>query len=152
LRIRGIIRREVTGLTRKSIHKFSLGFSDKETVKLDFDDTPFKVVKNWAERACNWFNMGGFIILRSSKNHYHVVFDRNVTWIENIHIMCWVASESKISSLKDYVLMQGIKETSTLRIGKKGVKPSPRIVNRFGEQKKQIDSYLLSKKQLTNLN
>jgi hypothetical protein len=139
-------------LTRKSIPKFTLGISDKETVKLDFDDIPFKTVKNWAERACNWFNLGGFIILRSSKNHYHVVFDRGVTWIENVHIMCWVASESKILALKDYMLMQGIKETSTLRIGKKDGKPSPRIVYCFGEKYKQIASYLSSKKQLTKLN
>ena len=87
-------------MTNKSNPNFILSILDKSTVKLNFDDTPFKTVKNWAERACHWFNLGGFIILRSSKNHYHVVFDRSVTWIENLHIMCWVASESKILTLK----------------------------------------------------
>lgn len=50
-----------------------LGFSDRETVKLDFDNTPFKNVRYWAVRAYNWFHLEGFWILRSSKNSYHVV-------------------------------------------------------------------------------
>jgi hypothetical protein len=50
-----------------------LGYTDKSTVKLDFDDAYFKFVKYWALRTMKWFKLRGFIILRSSKNHYHVV-------------------------------------------------------------------------------
>lgn len=126
----------------KSIRKPLLGYSDKSTVKLDFDDVPFKTVKYWSKRAYYWFDLDGIIFLRSSPNHYHAVFNRPVTWRENVHIMSWVAIESQLLKLKDYALMQGIKESSTLRIGPKGDKPRPRIVGRFGNQDKEINEFL----------
>jgi hypothetical protein len=94
---------------------------------LDFDNATVKDVRYWALRSMKWFKLRGFIILRSSENCYHVVFDRSVTWAKNIHIMNWVAVESQILKLKDYALMQGIKESSTLRIGPKNRKPSPAL-------------------------
>ena len=109
-------------MTSKSNLDFVLGISDKVTVKLDFDDTPFKTVEYWAERACHWFKIESFIILKSSEDHYHVVFNRSVIWRKNIHIMSGVAIKSQIGKMKDYVLMQGIKESSTLRIEPKGEK------------------------------
>jgi hypothetical protein len=107
-------------------------------VKLNFDGVTFKTVKYWAERACSWFKLEGFIILKSSEKHYHVVFNRSVTWVKNVHIINWVAIESQIGKLKDYALMQGIKESSTLRISQKGEKPSPKIVYRYGNQDGEI--------------
>ncbi len=83
-----------------------------------------------------------FIILKSSGNSYHVVFNRAVSWSRNVHIMCWVALFSGIESLRKFVWMQGIKESSTLRIGPKGDKPRPRIVGRFGNQDKEINEFL----------
>jgi len=119
-----------------------LGISDEVTVNLDFDDTPFKTVKYWAERAYSWFKLEGFIILKSSKDHYHVIFDRRVIWRKNVHMMSWIAIESQIGKLKDYVLMQCIKESSTLRVEPKGEKPFPRIVYRYGKQDGEIINFL----------
>jgi hypothetical protein len=45
--------------------------------------------------------------------------------------MNWVALESHHEKLKDYAIMQGIKESSTLMVSPKGDKPSPRIVFRL---------------------
>jgi hypothetical protein len=118
------------------------GVTDEVTVKLDFDDTPFRWVKYWASRACNWFDLGGYIILKSSKKSYHIVFDRAVDWRTNMHILCWVAVEANNWRLKNYVLMQGIKECSTLRVGPKLEKPPPRIVYRFGDQGGEIARFL----------
>jgi hypothetical protein len=101
-----------------------------------------KKVKYWARRACDWFKLGGFIILRSSEDHYHVLFDASVDWVSNCHIMGWVAVESQIQKLKDYVLMQLIKESSTLRVGAKGRSGSPRIVNCEGSQDNEIKNFL----------
>jgi len=81
-------------------HNVIIGYTDRETAKLNFDDTPFRTVKYWAERTCNWFKLG--FIIKSSHRSYHVVFDREVTWKKNIHIMNWVAIESQIPKLKDY--------------------------------------------------
>ncbi len=57
-----------------------IGFSDTETVKLDFDDTSFEIVKYWAKRVMRWFRLGGFVILKSSEKCYHVLFGSSVSW------------------------------------------------------------------------
>ncbi len=76
-------------MTKKSNPKPITGYSDTETVKLDFDYTPFKKVKYWALRTMKWFNLGGFIIIKSSKQSYHVLFNRKVSWSENMRIVAW---------------------------------------------------------------
>lgn len=123
-----------------------LGYSDKSTIKLDFDDASLKVVKYWALRAMKWFRLRGFIILKSSKNHYHVVFDRSVTWERNMHIVAWVALETGNTKLQKYLVMQCIKEASTLRMSPKKEKPMPRIVFRFGRQDLKIKNFLKQRK------
>lgn len=122
--------------------KSIIGYTDTETVKLDFDKTPFKEVKYWALRTMKWFKLEGFIILKSSENNYHVVFNRPVTWTENMHIVAWVSLESHNPMIKKWFLMQCIKEGSTLRVSPKRDKASPRIVCRYGEQNKEIRSFL----------
>jgi hypothetical protein len=59
-----------------------------------------------------------------------------------MQVMAWVAMLSQIPNLKKYVLMQCIKEGSTLRVSPKGDKPSPRIVFHYGKQDMQIRKFL----------
>lgn len=68
-------------MNEKWSHKSILGFTDDETVMLEFDNMPFKQVKYWAFRAMRWFKLKCFIILKSSEKCYHVVFDRKVSWV-----------------------------------------------------------------------
>jgi hypothetical protein len=49
-----------------------LGYTDKSTVKLDFDDVSFKFVKYWALRTLEWVRLRGFIVLKSSKQVSHL--------------------------------------------------------------------------------
>jgi hypothetical protein len=129
-----------------------LGYTDKSTVKLDFDDVPFKLVKYWAIRAMKWFRLRGFIILKSSKNHYHVLFDKSVTWKKNMHIVAWVCLESKNEGLKKWFLMQCIKESSTLRVSSKNEKPSPMVVIRYNKQDNEISRFLEWRKFIKSIN
>jgi hypothetical protein len=71
-----------------------VGYTDNETVMLDFDDTSFRTVRYWALKLMKWFKLEGFIILKSSKNCYHVVFNRKVSWTENMKIVAWVSLQS----------------------------------------------------------
>jgi hypothetical protein len=136
-----------------------IGDWDKETVRLDFDDTLLSEVKLWSYRACLWFHLDGFIVFQSSmknyiakrnnrvfyrfrKGSYLVVFDRSVHWDTNVKIMNWVGLESGNLNLQKYVRMQCIKKTSTVRISNKGNKPIPKIVFRFGNQNRQIKKFL----------
>jgi hypothetical protein len=126
---------------------FILGITDQETVKLDFDNTRFKTVKYWAMRTMKWFKLKGFIILKSSKNNYHVVFDKKVSpWKDNVKIMAWVCLLSQHKALTKWFLMQCIKEGSTLRVSEKKEKPQPRIVYRYGSQQNQIAEFLAYRK------
>ncbi|MEM3700697.1 MAG: hypothetical protein QXL57_07530 [Candidatus Bathyarchaeia archaeon] len=125
---------------------FIMGITDKNTVKLDFDKTKFRTVKYWAMRTMRWFKLKGFIILKSSKNSYHVVFDKKVSWEKNVKIMAWVSLLSQNKNLQKWFTMQAIKEGSTLRVSAKKDKPEPRIVFRYGSQENQIAEFLAYRK------
>jgi hypothetical protein len=125
-----------------------LGYTDKSTVKLDFDNVSFRFVKYWALWTMKWFKLRGFIILRSSKNYYHVLFDRSVTWKKNVHIIAWVCLESKNEVLKKWFLMQCIRESTTLRVSPKGEKLSPRVVFRNSKRDKEINNFLVWRKSI----
>jgi hypothetical protein len=143
---------KVSGLKKKSKAEnnnnlpFVLGITDTETVKLDFDKTPFRTVKFWALKTMKWFKLKGLIILKSSKNSYHVVFDKKVSWNENVRIIAWVCLMSKHEALTKWFLLQCIKKESTLRVSQKYNKPEPRIVYRYGSQDGMIAEFLAYRK------
>jgi hypothetical protein len=131
------------GLTEKLCRgKPVLGFTDTETVKLDFDATSFKRVKYLAKRAMDWFKLGGYVVLKSSKKSYPVVFDRAVSWSENLRVVAWVSLQSQNGGLVKWLIMQCIKQSSTLRVSRKNKKHSPRIVVRHGKQDGEIQEFL----------
>ena len=138
-------------MTEKSRASPVLGLSDDETVKLDFDDASLRTVRYWASRAVKWFKLDGFIILRSSKNRYHVVFDRVVSWGENMRIVAWVALLSHNKGLARWFLMQCIKGCSTLRVSPKREKASPRIVERYSKQDENIKAFLKIRKMIKKM-
>jgi len=119
-----------------------LGFTDRHTVKLDLDEMSFRSARYWADLVLEKFGQNGYIILKSSEKHYHVVFDRYVSWEENLSIIGWVAILSKSVHLLRYLAMQCIKMSSALRVAPKGDKPSPRIVDKFGSQENAIKDFL----------
>jgi hypothetical protein len=128
-------------LRKKSSRKPILGYTDRATVKLDFDGEQFRKVKYWAERALKHFRLRGYVILKSSRDHYHAIFNKTVSWEENGKIMAWVALLSRNGGLRKWKLMQDIKGASTLRISSKGDKTSPRIVFREGRQDQEIATF-----------
>ena len=103
---------------------------------------PFKRVKYWASRINRWFKLRGFIILKSSNNRYHVVFDRKVSWKSNVKIIGWACLQSKHDGLTGYFILQCIKQGSTLRISSKKEKQPPRMVYHHGKQDQQIKGFL----------
>jgi len=140
-----------SGYGTKSNHNFTLGISSDETVMLDLDDTDFKTAQYWAERAMNWFNLGGYVILKSSSSCYHVMFNRPVDWPENMRVVAWVAYLSGNEGLQRWHRMQCIKMKSTLRVGPKNDKSSPRIVKRVGDQEGQIREFIEIRNEVKNI-
>lgn len=129
-----------------SCPRFLLGYSDEDTVKLDFDNVSFHDVKYWASRTTRWFKLRGFLILKSSENCYHVVFDRVVSWSENMRIVAWVALHSHNKGLLKWFMMQCIKGCSTLRVASKREKLPPRVVCRYGEQNQNVKEFLKNRR------
>ena len=119
-----------------------LGLTDPEIVMIDCDNMPFRVVKKFALIVMDKYRLGGFIILRSSKNHYHVVFDRCVSWDDNMSAVGWFSVLSHNPKVKDYLVMQCIKKASTLRVVPTNEKPAPRLVDRFGCQDHAVKDFL----------
>ena len=138
-------------MKKKSNPKPILGYTDTETVKLDLDNMPFKSVKYWASRIGRWFRLKGFIVLKSSKNRYHVVFDRKVTWSMNVKIMGWACLLTKHKGLTGWFILQCIKQGSTLRVSPKKEKPAPRMVYRQGQQDEQVRDFLNCRKLLRTI-
>ncbi len=134
-----------------------------DTVRLDIDNTSLSIVKFWAFMVCKYHHQNGFVILESSSRehlirirhklvhgyisrNFSVIFNRRVRWETNVKIMDWVARLSNIEPLKNYVLMQGLKTTSTVRCLSKGKKPPPRVVFGYGKQDGQVKEYLETQK------
>jgi hypothetical protein len=128
-----------------------LGYTDTETVKLDVDDTTFRYVKYWAMIALHKFRLQGVLLLKSSPRCYHVVFNRTVTWSENLRIVAWVSLVAHNMSLLKWLQMQCIKQSSTLRVSRKSVKPAPRIVFRYGRDDAQIHQFLRYRRMLKQM-
>jgi hypothetical protein len=124
----------------------TIGYGNAETVMLDLDDTTFRTAKYWGRRTCKFHRLGGFILLKSSPGHYHVVFDRRVTWEENMSIVAGVVINSRHASfnegLQSWFNLQVRKGKPTLRISRKEEKPKPRVVHHEGNQDGQIAEYL----------
>ena len=97
------------------------------------------------------FKLEGFLILKSSKSCYHVVFNKTVSWTENMKIVAWVSLMSGIETTQKWFLMQCIKESSTLRVSPKREKPTPRIVYRHGKQNRQILDFLDYRKMIKKI-
>jgi len=142
------MEKEVNGLKNQKSNtqtklKCVLGFSDEETLKLDFDNVSFRTAKYWCQRACRQFHLEGFIILKSSPNHYHAVFNKPMlSWDDNMKYVAWICLWTKYRRLTEWLIMQLIKKCSTLRISPKGNKPMPRVVYKYGRQDKKIKEFL----------
>jgi hypothetical protein len=127
------------------------GHADTDTVMLDLYHIPYKVVKYWAFRTMRCFHLGGFLIMRSSYRCYHVVFNRSVSWPENLQIDAWAAIVSNNRNAQTWCLMQCIKGISTLRVSVKQVKLTPRIVCRYGNQDGEIAQFLRTRRRIKRM-
>jgi hypothetical protein len=133
-----------------------VGLSDNRTVMCDLDNVSFMKAKSSAFLTLKRFRLEGFIILKSSPKHYHVVFDKPKRWSDVLKIISWVGIMANNMNVWKWVCMQAIKKYCTLRVSPKlvnpeGFKPSPRIVYRFGSQNRQIQDFLTLRRRVLRL-
>ncbi|MEM2465620.1 MAG: hypothetical protein QXL85_08480, partial [Candidatus Bathyarchaeia archaeon] len=110
-----------------------------------------------ADKALKRFRLGGYVILESSPNNYHVVFDRPFRyWSKTARVMAWIAIISGNPNVQKWVCMQLIKEASTLRVSPKptnpeGYKPTPKIVYQYGSRNLGIKAFLKAREETLKL-
>ena len=113
---------------------------------LDWDGMCYGEAKFQADWALAEFKLGGWIISRSSPRHYHIVFDRKTRSLRVRKIVARICKASRHDGLTQWFLNQLSRgEKLTLRTGRKGEKPPPRIISRKGSQDGEIKRYLLSR-------
>lgn len=98
-----------------------------------------------------WFKLEGFTIDEIQHENLHVVFNRRVSWTENMRIVAWVSLLSHNRMLEKWFVMECIKEASTLRVPPKRNKPSPRILFTYGKQDDQTREFLGYRKLIRNI-
>jgi len=132
---------------RKIEPKFVYGFTTDKGLLLDLDNTTLADTRKIAKKYCNRFKLEGFLILKSSQNNYHVVFNKYLTWkkaIEYLFKIVWnyhYYEHGSKPSLTSWAILQACKKSMTLRISKKKHKKIPKIIESFGKNDKLIMDY-----------
>jgi hypothetical protein len=141
------------------------GISDTSTVKLDFDNMQFKTAQHYAFKILRLFrsrktdkwtpehkiNLEGFLIRKSSPKHYHIIYNKTVSWLENLEVVAWACLLTHKIELMQWFVMQTMKCNSTLRIGRQGDKSAPRTVYTYGKQDCEIRNFLKIRRKFRNV-
>jgi len=113
-----------------------IGFTTTRGLLLDLDNMTEKKTVRLCGSLCSRHKLEGFIILKSSNNHYHAVFNRYLSWKKALMIA------SSIFKCVEWVIWQVRKGEFTLRISTKHGINKPQIVFEYGRKDKLIRDYL----------
>jgi len=103
---------------------------------LDLDNITQAKTKQLAAYLCKRYKLEGYLIVKSSKNHYHLIFNRYLKWRKALQV-----SFQTIKCV-EWAIWQARKGEFTLRISCKNGKNKPQIIYKTGKQNKLIKDYL----------
>jgi len=115
---------------------YCVGFVTTRGVLLDLDNMTLKKAKWIAKTLLYEFKLEGFILIRSSSNNYHAVFNKYVSWKKITQVLF-----SRYECVR-YAVQQMQNGHLTLRISKKNGKNKPKVLLKVGETNKLIKDYL----------
>lgn len=124
------------------------GFTTEEGIILDLDNTTLEEAKKIAFCYLKEFKLQGFIIMKSSKNNYHVIFDKVLKWKSVVSILSaimydfYFEKHDEKPHLTKWIIQQFIKCSETVRLNEKGKKPIPKFIYEYGKQQGLINSYI----------
>jgi hypothetical protein len=135
---------------RRILETPTVGFTSDKIVMLDLDRMDYNNAVKICQYILKRWNLGGFILPRSSRGNYHAVFDRYTNWKKVIQLLFTIAHNrswkggkfNKKESFTRWAIMQAIEGSCTLRISKKGKKAPPQVIARAGTQNRAIRDYL----------
>lgn len=136
-----------TGKEEKPI-RYVYGFTTSHGLLLDLDNTTLGETRKIAKKYMERFKLEGYLILRSSQNNYHVVFNKYMSWkkvLACLFKIVWYYHYHKHGikpSLTFWAILQACKETETLRVSRKERKSIPKVIQTKGKTDKLINDYL----------
>jgi len=115
---------------------YCIGFNTDRGLMLDLDNMKYKKALWIAETLTKEHKLEGFLLIRSSKKNYHVVFNRYLRWktITKILFSMYECVRYAVFQMKEGQL--------TLRISKKNGRDKPKIVRQVGNTDELITDYL----------
>jgi len=115
---------------------YCIGFNTDRGLMLDLDNMKFRKALWIAETLLKRHRLEGFLLIRSSKKNYHLVFNRYLSWrtVTKILFSLYECVRWAVFQMKEGQL--------TLRISKKNDKDKPRILLKVGKTDKLIEEYL----------
>jgi len=129
-------------------HNYVEGFTTNKGLMLDLDQTTLRETKKIAKKYCKRFKLEGFLILRSSTNNYHVVFNKYLSWSKTLEYLFKIVwnyhyyQHGEKPHLTFWAILQACKQSETLRISSKKHKRKPCVVLLNGKDDKLISDYL----------
>lgn len=126
-----------------------VGYTSDRTAMLDLDGVTRNEAIELADELLLRFKLRGYVILKSSCDGWHVVFDRRLSW-KNVLRVIFAAPpcRRRWNGHLSWAELQAIKGFATLRICRKGHKDSPRVFHGRGFGTNQVAEYFLCRKKL----
>ena len=115
---------------------YCIGFNTDRGLMLDLDNMKYKKALWIAETLTKEHKLEGFLLIRSSKKNYHVVFNRYLRWKTITKILF------NMYECVRYAVFQMKEGQLTLRISKKNGRDKPKIVRQVGNTDELITDYL----------
>jgi hypothetical protein len=127
-----------------------VGFTSDRIVMLDLDGCGDARAVTICQYILRRWNLGGYLLLKSSPDNKHAVFDKPTNWRRVMQIVFSLVFKYRPNQfrLRGWAIMQAIKGSCTLRIGPKGKKKPPAVIARVGTQHRAIKEYLDVRKSL----
>jgi hypothetical protein len=125
------------------------GFTTNTGLMLDLDRTTKEEAQAIAMKYCNIYQLEGYLLVESSPPfNFHVIFNKYLEWPQVCSYLCKIAwnyhyyQHQTKPNLTNWILLQIIKQSQTLRISKKQKKHKPKLKIGYGLQDKLIKDYL----------
>jgi len=113
-----------------------IGFTTSAGLIIDLDDMNLPKVTRIVDKLYQTHDLEGYLIIESSPNHYHVIFNKYLEWNKITYILFNFVKNSVIG----WSINQMRRGDLTLRIStNKGHKP--KILTVYGETDKLIKEY-----------
>lgn len=115
---------------------YTIGFTTPKGLCLDLDDISLKKSEKLANFLLKKYKLQGYLLIKSSPKHYHVVFNKYLSWKRTLQIL------ARVFKCIEWALWQIRKGEITLRISPKKGKNLPKIIKCVGKTDKLIKDYL----------